>query len=104
MRSGFPGAKIAIQIGIRIPNVPQEVPVANARKQATTKIIAGSIILSPAAEPSTRPATNSFAPRLSVIALSVHANVKIKIAGTIALNPSGTQSMLALKESTLRQT
>ena len=40
MRSGFPGAKIAIQIGIRIPKVPQLVPVAKARKQATTKIIA----------------------------------------------------------------
>ncbi len=31
----------ATTIGIKIPNVPQEVPVANARKQPTRKIIAG---------------------------------------------------------------
>lgn len=55
--SGFPGANIAMQIGIRIPNVPHEVPVANARPTAITKIMAGRNILNPEAEPSTMPAT-----------------------------------------------
>ena len=41
MRSGVPTGKIAIQIGIKIPNVPQEVPVAKAKKQPIIKIIAG---------------------------------------------------------------
>ena len=39
--------------------------------------------------------------RLSVIALSVHANVRIRIAGTIALNPSGMHEHDSLNESTL---
>ena len=34
--------KIADTIGIRIPNVPQLVPVANDTRQATTNTIAGS--------------------------------------------------------------
>ena len=38
---GLSAANIAVIIGIRIPNVPQEVPVANARTHATRKIIAG---------------------------------------------------------------
>ena len=33
--------KIAATMGIKIPNVPHDVPVENARIQATTKIIAG---------------------------------------------------------------
>jgi hypothetical protein len=39
--SVLPTGKIAVTIGIRIPNVPQLVPVENAMKHATTKIIAG---------------------------------------------------------------
>ena len=35
---------IARTIGIKIPNVPQEVPVAKARPSATRKNIAGSMI------------------------------------------------------------
>ena len=97
-----PSGKAAIQIGIKIPNVPHEVPVANARKHAITKIIAGRNILSPAAEPSTKPATNCFASRESVIPLSVHARQRIRIAGTIALNPSGRQAIASLKLKTLR--
>ena len=46
------------------------------------------------------PATYSAAPRLSVIAFNVHANVRIRIAGTMALNPSGTQDMDSLNLST----
>ena len=56
--------KTLIVIGIRIPNVPQEVPVENDRKQPIRKMIAGSMTCRPAAEPSTRPETNSLAARL----------------------------------------
>ena len=41
MRSGLLFSNTATTIGIRIPKVPQDVPVANARKQPTTKMIAG---------------------------------------------------------------
>ena len=41
MPSSLPTGNIEITIGIRIPNVPQEVPVANAIRQATINIIAG---------------------------------------------------------------
>ena len=41
MRSGLLFSNTATTIGIRIPKVPQEVPVAKARKHPTTKIIAG---------------------------------------------------------------
>ena len=46
-------------------------------------------------------ATNLAAPKLSVIAFKVHAKVRIKMAGTMALNPSGRHSIHSLKESTL---
>ena len=52
-----PSGNAAMQIGIKIPKVPHDVPVANARKHAMMKMIAGRNILRPAAEPSTRPAT-----------------------------------------------
>ena len=53
----------------------------------------------PAAEFITE-ATNGAAPRLSVIAFRVHANVRIRIAGTIALNPSGMQAIESEKRRT----
>jgi hypothetical protein len=87
-------------IGIKIPKVPHDVPVANARKQPTRKMIAGSRFTSPSDADSIIPATYSAAPRLSVIAFSVHANVRISIAGTMALNPSGTHAMDSLNLST----
>ena len=48
----FPGvfSNTCTTMGIRIPKVPQEVPVAKAKKHATMKIIAGSIFTSPSAE------------------------------------------------------
>ena len=91
-------------IGIRIPKVPQEVPVANASRHPTTKIIAGSRFTIPDALPLIRAATNSAAPRLSVMDFRVHAKVRIMIAGTIALKPSGIQSIHSLNPSTLRLT
>ena len=39
MRKGSAPGNTAMQIGIRIPKVPQEVPVANARKPATRKMM-----------------------------------------------------------------
>ena len=44
-------------IGIRIPNVPQEVPVANDRKQPTRKINAGRRFIRLPAQDSIRSAT-----------------------------------------------
>ena len=85
-----------------MPKVPHEVPVANARKQATRNIIAGSIFTSPSAEDFTISATNSAAPRLSVILFKVHAKVRIRIAGTMDLNPSGIHAIQSRKDSTLR--
>ena len=91
----------ATTIGIKIPNVPQEVPVANASPTPTKNIIAGSIFIRPAAEVSINPATYGAAPRLSVIAFNVQANVRMIIAGTIALNPSGIQFIQSWKVRTL---
>ena len=73
-------------VGIRIPNVPQEVPVANARTQATTKMTAGRKFASPAA-PDIRSPTKYFAPSTVVIFLRPVAKVRIRIAGTIAMKP-----------------
>lgn len=47
-------------------------------------------------------ATKAAAPRLSVIAFSVHAKVSIRMAGTIALKPFGRHAMQSVKPSTLR--
>ena len=37
-------AKMGSTMGIRMPNVPQLVPVANARPHATRKMMAGSML------------------------------------------------------------
>ena len=37
-------AKMGSTMGMRMPNVPQLVPVANARPSATRKMMAGSIL------------------------------------------------------------
>ena len=89
----------ATTIGISMPNVPQLVPVANARNIATINIMAGRKLRNPTDNPPTSPATYSLTPRLSVVALSVHANVNMRIAGTIALKPSGIQEKQSLKVS-----
>ena len=94
--------KTATTIGMRIPNVPQDVPVAKARKIAITNTRAGRKLMKLPAPLCTIPATNSFAPRLSVIPFNVHARVRIRMAGTIALNPSGRQAMMLSNFRTLR--
>lgn len=92
----------ATTIGSRIPKVPQDVPVAKDIPVATRNTIAGRKILRFAALPPKIPLTNSFAPRRPVIPLNVQAKVRIRIAGTMALNPLGKHSMHSLKVSTLR--
>ena len=57
--SGFVFWNTATTIGIRIPNVPQDVPVANARKQPTTNTIAGRKLINPDAFSITIVATNT---------------------------------------------
>lgn len=80
--------KAAITIGMRIPKVPQEVPVANERPTAMRKMMAGSRLTKEAAEVLTMSAIKIFAPRLSVMPFSVQAKVRMRIAGTMALKPS----------------
>ena len=85
-------------MGIKIPKVPQEVPVAKANKQPMANTITGSSICTPVAEVCTKSRTKYFAPRESVIPFRLQANVRIKIAGTMALKPSGTQAIMSLKD------
>ena len=59
--------KASTTIGIRIPNVPHEVPLAKARIQPTMKMIAGKKFIRPAALPRTSASTYGAAPRLSLI-------------------------------------
>ena len=58
---------------------------------------------SPLAEPSISWETKTFAPRESVMVFKVQAQQRMRIAGTMALKPSGMDSMHCLKEMTLRQ-
>ena len=90
-------------IGNKIPNVPQEVPVAKARNTATRNTIAGKNKVRLLAPDLNKVLTNTSAPRSPVIPLKVHAKVKIKIAGTIALKPSGIADIHSSKVNTLRQ-
>ena len=64
--------------------------------------MAGRKFISPSALDLTSSDTNTSAPRLSVIAFSDHAKVRISMAGTMALNPSGTQDMHSPNRITLR--
>ena len=85
-----------------MPNVPQDVPVANDKPQPMANMIAGRNALKPPAELLTSCSTNCFAPSESVIAFRLHAKVRISTAGTIALKPSGMHSIRCLKEISLR--
>ena len=86
-------ANTATTIGMSMPNVPHDVPVANARKQPTRNMIAGSSVTNPLALDFIMASTYAAAPRLSVIAFRDQASVRIRIAGTMALNPSGIQDI-----------
>ena len=102
IRPGSVSEKASTTMGIRMPKVPQLVPVAKARPQPTRKITAGSRLTIAPVLWRTRASTNTSAPRLSVMAFRVQAKVRIRMAGTIALKPSGRHSMQALKFSTRR--
>ena len=63
--------------------------MAKASRQPTRKIMAGRKFSRPLAWLYTRSATYTSAPRLSVMAFKVQAKVGIRMAGTMALKPSG---------------
>src|SRR5699024_8836127 len=70
VRSSGSPAKMGSTMGMRMPNVPQLVPVANASPHATRKMMAGSMLNRPAAAPSMQPDTNSAAPSALVMLFS----------------------------------
>ena len=79
----------AIAIGIRMLNVPQEVPVAKARPSAMRKNTAGMnipMVDSAFTTEDTKPPMLRYSSRQTPD--SVHASVRMRMAGTIALNPS----------------
>ena len=80
--------KIGSTIGIRMPKVPQEVPVEKARNTATRKMIAGRKLVS-APAPCMTDCTNSSEPSMLVMPLRVVAKVRIKMGGTMAAKPLG---------------
>jgi hypothetical protein len=88
---------------MRIPNVPQDVPVEKAIPQATKKIIAGKNLSRPLAD-ANAPSTKASELSRPVIFLSVVAIVRIRIAGTIAIKPFGIHSIASLKETSLLAT
>ena len=92
IKSGSMLENAATTIGIKMPNVPHEVPVEKASPTPTKKIIAGIKFIKPAALPEMRLATKTFAPSVSVTPFKLQANTRINIAGTIALKPSGKHS------------
>ena len=95
MPMGSSRGKIAMVMGMSTPNVPQLVPVAKASRQPIRNTMAGRNICMPSAPLFTRSRTKYFAPRESVMAFSDHANVRIIMAGTIALKPSGMQPIIS---------
>ena len=97
MAMGLSISNTLCTMGIRIPKVPQLVPVAKASRQPTTKTITGSTICSPEAE-RTKSRTKNLAPKESVMPLRDQAKVRIKMAGTMALKPSGMQPIISLKD------
>ena len=104
MRRASPSGNTAIQIGIKMPKVPQDVPVAKAKKAATIKMMAGKSCCSSAALLATTLDTYSAAPSESVILFNVQARVRIRMAGTIASKPLMRLLIASLKGNVLRLT
>ena len=100
---GLVSGKILVTMGIRMPKVPQEVPVAKLRAQATRKMTAGRKANRPAAAYSITPATKYLAPSRPVMFFRPVARVRIRIGGTMAMKPWGTHCMASLKLSTRRR-
>ena len=91
---GLVGSNIDTTIGINIPKVPQLVPVAKARKIATTNITAGRKLSRLPAAFSISPPTNwAEANRSLVIFLRLVAMVRIRIADVIDEKPSEIDSI-----------
>ena len=94
MISGLIACATGTTIGIKIPKVPQAVPVEKLKKPATIKMNAGR---KPAVAPpsaSNRVFTNSgVCRRLRQTPLIVHASTKIIFAGSMALIPSVAPSI-----------
>ena len=100
MNSGLVGSwKTVVTMGMRIPKVPQDVPVANAMKTATTKMMAGSRDCRPAATPFMAPSTKAEALRISSPVVRFFrevARVRMMIGAIMAMKPSGTLFMASL--------
>ena len=101
--SGLPTGKIAKTIGIKIPKVPHDVPVAKAIPQATKKMIAGKKLSRPLTFAKVA-STNLEESKRPVMFLRLVARVSIKMAGTIAIKPFGMQAMASLKVTKRRAT
>ena len=80
-----------------MPKVPQLVPVAKAKPQPMRKTMAGRNIWTLAALLYTKSRTKEVTPRESVMAFRLQAKVRMRMAGTMALNPSGMQDIMVPK-------
>ena len=95
--------RMVTAIGTRTPKVPQLVPVANAIPPARMKKIAGKRNCGKllfARLVSTNACASRYPPFAPMIPDIDHANVRMRIAGTIALNPSVKLDVISLKETT----
>ena len=81
--------------------VPHDVPVANAMKHAMIMKIAGNMFLRLPAS-SNALLTNDEASRLLVMAQSVHAKIRMRIADTMLRNPWGSVSKSTGNAAALR--
>ena len=99
---GLAGSKTLITIGIRIPKVPQEVPVENARKAAIKKNTTGRKLARSGAAIVIHSAINFWESSRVVIFLRDVARVRIRIAGTIAMKPSARHFNASEKQMIFR--
>ena len=98
MPRGLSRGKTFCTMGIRMPKVPQLVPVAKARPQPMRNTMAGRKFCRLSALLYTKSRTKYLAPRESVMDFRDQAKVRMRMAGTMALKPSGTQDIISLKD------
>ena len=91
-----------VTIGISIPNVPHEVPVENASRDAVMNITTGRRLENAAAVSPTVMRMKFSALRSEVMFLSEAARVRINIGEIIAEKPCGIHSIAVLKLTVLR--
>ena len=99
---GSSRGKMARVMGIRIPKVTQLVPVAKANRQPMMNTMAGRNMEKSRAYSLTTYSTKWVAPRESVMAFRDQAKVRIMMAGTMALKPSGMQPIMSRKDMARR--